>query len=98
MFSLLSARSLCQDKGKWARLFLERSQDDFFKGPSSIKVDRRCGGTSTLAEDDEKYLLYHMKNGNSSDEPKVLSPAETWAVILEVWETVFGPSENENDP
>jgi len=51
-----------------------------------------------LAEDDEKYLLYHMKNGNSSDEPKVLSPAETWAVILEVWETVFGPSENENDP
>jgi len=80
------------------RLFLETFARRFFEGPSDVKVDRRCGATSTLAEDDEKYLLYHMKNGNSSDEPKVLSPAETWAVILEVWETVFGPSENENDP
>ena len=80
------------------RLLLGTSRDDSFAGPSGVKVDRRCGATSTLTEHDEKYLLYHMKNGNSPDESKVLSPAETWAVILEVWETVFGPSENENGP
>jgi hypothetical protein len=97
MFSLLSGRSLCQDKGN-EKAFPGNIARRFFEGPSGVKVDRRCGATSTLAEHDEKYLLYHMKNGNSSDEPKVLSPAETWAVTLEVWETVFGPSENENAP
>jgi hypothetical protein len=97
MFLFLRAR-YCVKTEQNGLEFSWKGRKTIFRGSFQTKSIDAAERPQHWPRTTKNIFFITMKNGNSSDESKVLSPAETWAVILEVWETVFGPSENENGP